>query len=186
MTNKWLIILSSLFIDIAFVIIMIYYILYAKTGRIVYSVIIFYGIRGLCQGLFLFQFSPELTFSFPGIYSIMVPYGKTSDFYFSGHSGFLFMSTLEFIHMKLIGVAFLNFISMIYTGWLLVVTRAHYSIGNFFFDLPKTSSSAGCLGFTPTGWAFSTRKSSPSSSGTYFVCPSGNESAGANKDWRFK
>ena len=121
--------MSSLAIDLVFIYLMIQFVIHAKNARIIYAVAIFYGIRAVCQSLFLFQYSDIWLFDDPGFFSIIVPYGKASDFYFSGHSGFLLISTFELIHMKMVGLAFLNFLSMLYTGWMLVATRAHYSIG---------------------------------------------------------
>lgn len=128
--RRVVVILSSLLIDIVFLYILIYFAIKAKTARIIYAVALFYGIRAICQNLFLFQFPSNWIFSDPGFFSLVVPYGKTSDFYFSGHSGFLMMSTIELIHMKQIWVAFINFVSMLYTGWMLTATQAHYSIGS--------------------------------------------------------
>lgn len=130
LTLNWVIIMSSLLIDGVFLLTGVLFILYAKTARIIYCFMIFYGIRALCQGFFLFQYPEVWLFDDPGFFSIVVPYGRSSDFYFSGHSGFLFITSLELIQMKMVGFAFLNFISMLYTAWMLLATGAHYSIGN--------------------------------------------------------
>lgn len=161
-TLRWVIILSSVGIDGVFLFLMVSFIMYARTARIIYSILIFYGIRGICQALFLFQYSDEWLFNDPGFYSLIVPYGKASDFYFSGHSGFLFITTLELIQLKFVGLAFLNFLSMLYTGWMLVATRAHYSIGKS--GSPQISSSAGSSASTPSAWVTSTKTTSQDSS----------------------
>lgn len=129
--RRVVIILSSVLIDIVFLFLIATFALKARTARVIYAILIFYGIRGICQSLFLFQFPPRWIFDDPGFFSIVVPYGRMSDFYFSGHSGFLMMTTLELIQMKVVWAAFLNFVSMVYTAWMLCTTRAHYSIGIF-------------------------------------------------------
>jgi len=128
------IILSSLHIDITFLVIVIAFLLLAKSARIIYLTLVFYTIRGVCQALFLFQYPSDWIFDDPGLFSLMVPYQKASDFYYSGHSGFLMMSTLEFIQMRLVSVAFINFLLMLFTGWMLITTRAHYTIGKVTLD----------------------------------------------------
>ena len=131
-TRDVIIIVSSIFIDCTFMLIAYLFVTQGKTARIMYSILIFYGMRGICQSFFLFQFQDNFCFEDPGFFSLLVPYGKAADFYFSGHSGFLLMATLEIINMKMIGIAFFIFLSMIYTAWMLVATRAHYSIGFLF------------------------------------------------------
>lgn len=117
-----------------FLVIVIAFLWLAKSARIIYLTIVFYTIRGVCQALFMFQYPPDWIFDDPGLFSLMVPYQKASDFYYSGHSGFLMLSTLEFIQMRFISVAFLNFLLMLFTGWMLIATRAHYTIGSAGFD----------------------------------------------------
>jgi hypothetical protein len=128
-TRDWIIILSSLMIDVVLLFVAYFFWRDGKTARIMNSLFVFYLIRGICQAFFFMQYPEKWCYEDPGFFSIVVPYGKAADFYFSGHSGFLLVSTLELIHMKMIGLAFLNFLSMIYTAWMLVSTRAHYSIG---------------------------------------------------------
>jgi hypothetical protein len=128
-TRDWIIILSSLSIDVAMAFVTYFFWRDGKTARVMNSLLVFYAVRGIIQTIFMMQYPEKWCFEDPGFFSIVVPYGRTSDFYFSGHSGFLFMATLELIHMKFIGLAFVNFLSTIYTAWMLLATRAHYSIG---------------------------------------------------------
>ena len=129
------IILSSVTIDAIFIFILTCFVLYARSPRVVYAIGIFYGIRAFCQAIFLFEFPKGIMFDDPGFFSITVPYGPTSDFYYSGHSGFLFLATIELIQMKLVLLAFINFLSTLYTAWMLLATRAHYSIGRLLDNL---------------------------------------------------
>lgn len=123
------IIASSFTIDFISVFILGFFVMYARSPRIIYSMFIFYGTRTICQANFLFEYPKGMIFRDPGVFSLTVPYGVTSDFYFSGHSGFLVLATMELIQMKWIFLAFLNFISTLYTAWMLLATQGHYSIG---------------------------------------------------------
>jgi len=129
--RNWIIVVSSFLIDAALVFVTFFFWRDGKTARIMNSLLVFYAVRGILQSVFMMQYPEKWCFEDPGFFSIVVPYGKSSDFYFSGHSGFLLMATIELIHMKLIGLAFFNFLSTLYTAWMLVATRAHYSIGTF-------------------------------------------------------
>ena len=93
-----LIFLTSLWIDLVFLFFGYRFIRYAKGPRIIFTLMIFYGIRAVCQAIFLFQFPKFLCFDDPGIPSLMVPYDMTSDFFFSGHCGFVFIIGMELYH----------------------------------------------------------------------------------------
>lgn len=61
----------------------------------------------------------------------MVPYGMTSDFYFSGHCGFMVLTLLETYtqeHHTLKTVLMVMFLA--YLMFILVLFRVHYSIGS--------------------------------------------------------
>ena len=126
---KVAIIVSSLTIDLVSLFILGFFIIYAKSPRVFYSIIMFYTLRAICQANFLFEYPKGNLFQDPGFFSLFVPYGLTSDYYFSGHSGFLFMTTLELIQMKMVLLAFFNFLSTLFTAWMLCATQGPYSIG---------------------------------------------------------
>lgn len=142
---NFVIISSSLTIDAIFLFIMACFVIYARSPRVIYAAGIFYGMRGLCQAFFLFEYPKDLLFRDPGFFSLIVPYGTTADFYFSGHSGFLVLATMELIQMKMVVLAFVNLISTLFTAWMLMATRAHYSIGIVYMIFRHTHGMAICL-----------------------------------------
>lgn len=123
--------LTSFYIDCIVIYFMYNWIKTAKTPRLLFSVLLFYGIRALWQGIFSFQFPAGVAFDYPGFPSLMVPYGYTSDFYFSGHVGFLVILTLELSHWKSKSLALINWIAVVLVGIVLLATRGHYSIDLF-------------------------------------------------------
>ena len=133
-----MIIMTSMWIDFVFIFFGYRFIRYAKGPRIIYTLMIFYGIRALCQALFLFQFPKFMCFDDPGIPSLMVPYGPTSDFYFSGHCGFVFIIGLELYHQGYRKFTLLNTVMLAFIASVLIGTRGHYSIGRFLL-LHQTS-----------------------------------------------
>lgn len=138
--RDFMMILSSFVIDIAFVTMCIlwyfFYLIFrikkGNSGRTLYMMGAFYGLRASVQGIFKFRFIKGFFWDFPNIPSLVVPYGATSDFYFSGHTGFMIMITLETwdYGVKTFSIMVVSF--AIYVVQILLVYRVHYSIGKFF------------------------------------------------------
>jgi len=131
-------IINSGLIDITFLVTLGYWILHGRSSRLIATYAIFYGIRALVQNLFWLPFPEMYWWNSPGFPSLVVPYGRGSDFFFSGHSGFLVIcinewSTLGFKKIR-------NFVCVVlaYTIFILLVYRIHYTIdiftGVFFAD----------------------------------------------------
>jgi len=120
-----------MYIDFVFLFFAFTFIMYAKTARIVFTILIFYGVRAVFQAWFLFQFPQHMIFDDPGYPSLMVPYGVTSDFYFSGHCGFLLIICLEMYHEGYKKLVLLHCFMLTFMATLLIFTRGHYSIGIF-------------------------------------------------------
>jgi PAP2 superfamily C-terminal len=89
---------------------------------------VFYATRAFLQGNFMFAFPEGGIWDYPGIPSLTVPYGLTSDFYFSGHCGFVTLVVLE--HLKLGNKKLAILLSFIipYLALVLIATRIHYTI----------------------------------------------------------
>lgn len=63
----------------------------------------------------------------------MVPYGIASDFYFSGHCGFMTLVILErFKSEKNRRIMQIHFFFLAYIATILIVFRVHYSVGRVF------------------------------------------------------
>jgi len=117
---------------------LIYWIIHGRSCRLIVTYAIFYVTRALIQKLFWAPFPEMYWWNYPGMPSLVVPYGRGSDFFFSGHSGFLVIcinewNTLGFKKIR-------NFICVVlaYTIFILLVYRIHYTIdiftGVFFAD----------------------------------------------------
>ena len=64
----------------------------------------------------------------PGFPSIAVPYDHTRDFFYSGHTGILFLFVIELRTARFYKTSYICAISLIYTMFILAGTRVHYSI----------------------------------------------------------
>jgi len=122
----------SLLLDVTFIVTLGYWVLHGKSGRLPASLGVFYGIRAIVQGFWTSPF-PEGNYWYApfGIPSLVVPYGRQSDFFFSGHSGFLVIVANEWHKLKFPRIRNFVIASAIYTMFILVIYRTHYSIDVF-------------------------------------------------------
>lgn len=65
---------------------------------------------------------------FPGVYSITVPYGRTNDFFFSGHIGCCVICYCEYKAHGWFKFANFSAITCACQGMLMVSLRGHYAI----------------------------------------------------------
>lgn len=114
--------------DIVFLSLYTYWVFYVPTGRLPYSTILFYLIRTATQSLVIFRFPAGFYWEDPGVFTFVVPYGKQSDFFFSGHCGFLNLCALECLRIKKKGFFFLVQIINAYMAIVMIVFRIHYTI----------------------------------------------------------
>jgi hypothetical protein len=133
-----LMIIGSGLIDIIFLATVGYWVFHGRSSRLVITFLIFYGTRAIVQHIFWSPFPEFFWWENPGIPSLVVPYGRGSDFFFSGHSGFLVICLREWGYLGYKKMR--NFISvvLVYTVFILLVYRIHYTAdiftGVFFAD----------------------------------------------------
>jgi len=124
-------ILCSLLLDIIFLVTFGYWVLYGKSCRLPVTLGIFYITRAIVQKFWFSPFTEGFYWDDPNVPSLVVPYGRGSDFFFSGHSGFVVICASEWHRLKFPKIR--NFIigTAIYTFLILMVYRIHYSIDVF-------------------------------------------------------
>jgi len=140
---------SSVMMDFSYLALFLYWVLYAKSCRVVVSVLIFYAVRGITQSYFVLGFPAGFTWDDPGFPSLIVPYGPTSDFYYSGHCGFLMICALEWSDLGFKSLSFLTHCMNAYLAFVMLICRCHYSIdimagivmGHYIFMLVTTRAS---------------------------------------------
>jgi len=131
-------ILGSGFIDIVFLLTLGYWVFYGKSSRIVLTFLIFYGTRAIIQQIYWSPFPEFFWWEYPGFPSLVVPYGRGSDFFYSGHSGFVVICLREWAYNGYKKMR--NFILCVlaFTVFILLVYRIHYTCdiftGIFFAD----------------------------------------------------
>jgi hypothetical protein len=128
-------ILCSVVVDITFIITFVYWVLKGKSGRLPITLAIFYITRALVQKVAFMPYPQGWYWYDPGFPSLVVPYGRGSDFFFSGHAGFMVICASEWHALKNTkhNTKVRNFVigAGIYTVLILLVYRIHYFIDVF-------------------------------------------------------
>lgn len=119
---------SSGLMDLTFLCMLIYWFIWGKTGEILWKLAVFYGVRGLVQSNFRMRYPEKGIWDYPGIPSIVVPYGLQCDYYFSGHCGFLAINIAS--HWNWGNKKFAIFIACFlpFVAFVLIMSRIHYTI----------------------------------------------------------
>jgi len=102
------------------------------------SIAIFYLTRTILQKVFFMPFPEMFYWEDPGFPSVSVPYGKASDFFFSGHTGFLVLAMNEWRKWGHKKAVYAIGVGLLYTMFTVFVFRVHYVIdvftGMFYAD----------------------------------------------------
>jgi hypothetical protein len=114
--------------DITMINMMACWYFFGKNGGILWTIAFFYGSRALVQGNFKMRFPDKGIWDDPGIPSLVVPYGLQSDYYFSGHCGFLAINVAYMFTLGRKKSAFMIMLLLPYVAFILIMSRIHYTI----------------------------------------------------------
>jgi len=123
--------ICSLFVDTAFFTTLGYWVLHSTSIRLPITLGVFYGVRALIQAIWFSPFPDGFYWMSPGFPSLVVPYGRGSDFFFSGHAGFMVICTMEWHKVGKRKLRNAMIAATLYTFLILLVYRIHYSIDIF-------------------------------------------------------
>ena len=73
-------------------------------------------------------FDDYIVWNSPGFLSFTVPYDRTRDFFFSGHTASLSIVMMEMFTMRWYWVGAFAFLNLIFMMNMLIITRVHYNI----------------------------------------------------------
>jgi len=120
--------ICSFMVDLTFLATFGYWALFGKNARLPFSLGLFYAIRALIQTIWYSPFPEGYYWFSPGFPSLVVPYGRGSDFFFSGHAGFMMICLEEWHRIGKKTMRNLALVPTIYTVIILFVYRVHYFI----------------------------------------------------------
>jgi len=121
----------SFFVDVVFLTTFGYWVVKGKGIRLPITLGLFYIVRALVQQVWVSPFPEGYYWEAPILPSLVVPYGRGSDFFFSGHSGFLVICASEWHKIKMPKMRNFAICVAIYTIFILLTYRIHYSIDVF-------------------------------------------------------
>lgn len=93
-TNE-IIIYCSFLMDAMVLSFLALFMFYWHSFRVMIAYLLFFCSRAIVQNIFFMGRYQRYLWGDPGIYSVVVPYARTDDFYFSGHIGTCFLLFLE-------------------------------------------------------------------------------------------
>jgi len=123
--------ICSFFVDTVFLTTFGYWVVRGKGIRLPITMGLFYVVRALVQQVWVSPFPEGYYWEAPILPSLVVPYGRGSDFFFSGHSGFLVICASEWHKIKMPKMRNFSICVAIYTIFILLTYRIHYSIDVF-------------------------------------------------------
>ena len=109
---------------------------FPQQWRLPIELVLFYGLRFICQALFAMQLPAGFYWDYPGFPSVTVPYGATNDFFYSGHVGACILCFVEYNSMLENGwrpvysrfMKWISIFSLFVQAFTMLATRGHYTI----------------------------------------------------------
>jgi len=85
----------------------------------------------MCQGLCSLPFPPGTIWRYPGFPSLLVTYGTSNDFFFSGHTAIAVLGALELSHAGPPWLACVAGVIAVLEVVTVIILRAHYMMDVF-------------------------------------------------------
>jgi len=131
--RDFMLIASSAFLDIFMICFIFVYVTKGNSWAPILHMGLFYGLRGaVVQNLVIMQIYDTYVFEYPGFPSLVVPYFRAADFFYSGHSGCALLLGMQMSDMGYSEMKYVGFILGIFEGVVLTMLRIHYSIDIVF------------------------------------------------------
>jgi hypothetical protein len=105
--------------------------IFGPTLRPFAALLMLFGLRQLCQGLCTLPFPRETIWHHPGFPSLLVTYGVSNDFFFSGHTAIAVLGALELGRAGPPWVAVAAGLIALLEAVTVIVLRAHYLMDVF-------------------------------------------------------
>jgi hypothetical protein len=121
---------SSAFIDL-FGLYILAASIFGPTLRPFVALLMLFALRQLCQGLCTLPFPPGVIWRDPGFPSLLVTYGVSNDFFFSGHTAIAVLGALELAHAGPPWLAAAAAVVAVLEAATVLVLRAHYLMDIF-------------------------------------------------------
>jgi hypothetical protein len=121
---------TSAFIDL-FGLYLIGAAVFGSTFRPFVALLLVFGLRQTCQGLCTLPFPKGTIWRDPGFPSLLVTYGTSNDFFFSGHTSIAVLGALEIAHAGPAWLALAAAVVATAEAVTVIILRAHYTMDVF-------------------------------------------------------
>jgi PAP2 superfamily C-terminal len=102
--------------------------IFGPTLRPFVALLILFGVRQSCQAVCTLPTPPGALWRHPGLPSLLVTYGTSNDFFFSGHTAISVLGVLELAHSAPVWLVALGAIVAAIEAATVIVLRAHYTM----------------------------------------------------------
>jgi hypothetical protein len=89
------------------------------------------GLRQIMQGLVALPTPPNAIWHYPGFPSLLVTYGVSNDYFFSGHTAIAVLGAIELGRLRRVWLTALSIIVVGFEVGTVLVLRAHYTMDVF-------------------------------------------------------
>ena len=125
-----LLIVSSAIIDLLAIFILARWI-FGGTLRPFLGLVIVLGLRQIVQGLVALPAPPNAIWRYPGFPSLLVTYGVSNDYFFSGHTAIAVLGAVELARMGKRWLVAVGVLIAMFEMATVLVLRAHYTMDVF-------------------------------------------------------
>jgi hypothetical protein len=95
------------------------------------AILILFGLRQVCQAACTLPEPPGMIWRDPGFPSLLVTYGTSNDFFFSGHTAISVLAALQLAHAAPAWLAIAGAVIAALEAVTVIVLRAHYTMDVF-------------------------------------------------------
>lgn len=129
-TTNLVLILTSALIDV-FGIYLLASAVFGPTVQPFVGILILFAMRQACQAICTLPFPPGSIWRDPGFPSLLVTYGTSNDFFFSGHTAISVLAAIQLAHTAPPWLAVLGAIGAGIEIITVIILRAHYTMDVF-------------------------------------------------------
>jgi len=123
---------------------------FGTTFRPFVALLLVFGLRQLCQGLCTLPFPKGTIWRDPGFPSLLVTYGTSNDFFFSGHTAIAFLGTFELAQAGLVWLTVVACAVAVFEATTVIILRAHYTMDVFAAVFAAWACEAVAMNLSPT------------------------------------
>jgi hypothetical protein len=102
--------------------------LFGRTVRPFLGLLMLFALRQLCQMLCALPAPPEMIWHNTGVPTLLVTYGVSTDFFFSGHTGLAVLAAVELARTRRKSLTALGVSIVLFEALTVLVLRAHYTM----------------------------------------------------------